>query len=104
MVITKCESDGQCSCKDNIDGLKCSKCKDGYFGFPNCKRNRIQQTQLKSLFIKSFTACNCVTEGSKSTTCDDKTGACECKANIVGEKCDACTDEFYNFPTCEGLF
>ena len=44
MVITKCESDGQCSCKDNIDGLKCSKCKDGYFGFPNCKRNRIQQT------------------------------------------------------------
>ena len=39
-----CTSDGECLCKDNIDGLKCSKCKDGYFGFPNCKRNRIQQT------------------------------------------------------------
>ena len=37
MVITKCESDGQCSCKDNIVGKKCDACKDEFYNFPTCR-------------------------------------------------------------------
>ena len=32
-----CNDDGQCTCKDEIEGANCDKCKDGYFDFPNCK-------------------------------------------------------------------
>ena len=28
---------GECDCNDKIDGAKCDKCEDGYFGFPICK-------------------------------------------------------------------
>ena len=30
---------GKCTCKDNIDGIKCDKCKDGYYNFPTCQGN-----------------------------------------------------------------
>ena len=28
---------GQCSCYENIIGRTCSRCKTGYYGFPNCR-------------------------------------------------------------------
>ena len=28
---------GQCSCHDNVIGVKCSECEPGYYGFPNCR-------------------------------------------------------------------
>ena len=32
------EFGGQCPCKDNVIGRTCSRCKVGFYGFPNCKR------------------------------------------------------------------
>ena len=32
-----CYSSGQCVCKTNVIGKKCTHCKSGYFGFPNCR-------------------------------------------------------------------
>ena len=29
---------GQCPCKRNVIGRTCSRCKMGFYGFPNCKR------------------------------------------------------------------
>ena len=48
-----------------------------------------------------FSACNCNTQGSYGKTCNDN-GECSCKANIINDKCDACADGFFNFPTCQG--
>ena len=48
-------------------------------------------------------ACVCNVEGSLSEQCN-KDGKCTCKANIIGEKCDTCKDEFHSFPLCEGKF
>ena len=28
---------GQCPCKDNVIGRNCTRCKSGYYGFPDCK-------------------------------------------------------------------
>ena len=47
-------------------------------------------------------ACKCDEQGSLTELCDDD-GKCDCKPNIVGEKCDACLDQFYSFPQCKGM-
>ena len=33
----ECNSSGNCFCKLNVIGSKCTNCKLGYFGFPDCK-------------------------------------------------------------------
>ena len=47
-------------------------------------------------------ACVCNGEGSLTEQCDEE-GKCNCKANIIGDKCDTCQDEFHSFPLCQGL-
>ena len=34
-------------------------------------------------------------------TCDKSNGKCVCKSNIIGHKCDKCTDRFFGFPSCQ---
>ena len=51
-----------------------------------------------------FVHCNCQKEGSKSLKCDKRDGKCQCKAYIVGDKCDKCADGFYDFPNCQCMF
>ena len=29
---------GQCTCRENVIGRKCTHCREGYYGFPRCKR------------------------------------------------------------------
>ena len=31
-----CNSYGTCNCKTNVIGAKCTACKTGFYGFPNC--------------------------------------------------------------------
>ena len=33
----KCDENGQCTCKDCIDGDKCTDCKVAYYKFPDCE-------------------------------------------------------------------
>ena len=41
------EFGGQCPCKPNVIGRQCSRCKVGYYGFPNCKREFTINALLK---------------------------------------------------------
>ena len=45
--------------------------------------------------------CECNPLGSVSLDCDDH-GLCQCKDNVVGDKCDQCAEEHFNFPNCTG--
>uniref|UniRef100_A0A8C3IVW1 Laminin subunit alpha 3 n=1 Tax=Chrysemys picta bellii TaxID=8478 RepID=A0A8C3IVW1_CHRPI len=65
---------GQCSCKPNVIGRRCSRCQTGYYGFPFCK------------------LCNC---GRR--LCDDITGQCICPPQTVKPKCEACERQFFNY-------
>lgn len=38
----------------------------------------------------SSAACHCHINGSVSEICDSRTGQCECKANVIGRRCDVC--------------
>ena len=61
----------------------------------------IKPGKLGLCLLFQFSDCNCTTEGSNGITCDD-TGVCNCKANIVNDKCDECATGYFNFPSCEG--
>ncbi len=39
--------------------------------------------------------CGCNTTGSLDSTCEQLTGACTCKPNFVGDKCDQCEHGYY---------
>ena len=45
-------------------------------------------------------ACNCNNQGSNGIACNNDF-QCSCKTNIKGLICDACNDNFFNFPTCQ---
>ena len=38
LVFSCAKVGGQCTCKDNIIGRQCTKCKPGYYGYPNCQK------------------------------------------------------------------
>ena len=43
---------GQCSCKPNVIGRQCTKCKPDFFGFPDCK-------QVCELLLKGLQFVSC---------------------------------------------
>ena len=63
--------------------------------------NLFVQNELNNTFF--YSACDCEKQGTvdNDDTCDDN-GACKCKANFNGDKCDTCSAGFYNFPACTG--
>ena len=36
-VNSVCNQDGICTCKDDVEGDRCSRCKPNHFGFPSCQ-------------------------------------------------------------------
>ena len=47
--------------------------------------------------------CECNEEGAVDNTCTEVDGKCACKEHIIGDKCAECEEEFFGFPTCEGM-
>lgn len=47
-----------------------------------------------------FSACICDQVGTKH--CNSYTGQCECKPNVIGEKCERCELEHYGFQSGQG--
>ncbi|XP_068678125.1 laminin subunit alpha-like [Montipora foliosa] len=121
------EFGGQCSCRPNVIGRTCSRCKTGYYGFPNCR-------QCRCVYCNEITgACDCPTNtvgpncelclqgsyghdpifGCKdcecerngvidgNLACDAKTGQCICRPSHTGRQCDKCATGYYNYPLCQ---
>ena len=70
-----CNSEFQCSCKNNYKGLICDACNDNFFNFPTCQ------------------SCQCNKQGSVSLQCSSD-GSCNCQDGYIGEKCSACAEGF----------
>jgi usherin len=88
-LLGECESNGQCECKRNVEGIKCEQCKEGYFSLSNINPDGCRQ-------------CICSLNGTIQnefglSLCDDKTGQCECKSpKITGFNCHECVDTYYD--------
>ncbi|XP_050565519.1 laminin subunit alpha-2 [Cygnus atratus] len=89
-VPGSCDSlSGACLiCKPGTTGQYCERCADGYFG--------------NALDARNCQPCHCHINGSISEICDSKTGQCECKANVIGRRCDVCKPETFGLQSSRG--
>lgn len=73
-LTATCDLDsGQCTCRTNVEGLKCDTCVNGTWNIysgDGCED------------------CMCDPVGSVDGNCDLYTGRCVCKKGVGGEKCD----------------
>ena len=47
--------------------------------------------------------CECNEDGSVNELCDEASGKCTCKENVIGDKCTQCATEFWGIiSNCEG--
>ncbi|XP_077208858.1 laminin subunit alpha-1 isoform X1 [Paroedura picta] len=77
---------GEClKCIGNTAGFHCEKCADGFFG--------------DAVTSKDCHACECHLNSSVSNICHHETGLCQCKPNVVGQKCDKCLVGYYGLRT-----
>lgn len=53
--------------------------------------------QLHQSNMISFSDCQCDPTGSVSALCSSLGGACQCKANVVGRRCDRCAPGTFGF-------
>ena len=77
------------ACLNNTAGPSCEICASGYFG--------------DAVVRKDCQKCACDPCGTDH--CDDKTGQCICKPNVMGELCDQCAKDHYGIErqgTCNG--
>ncbi|KAM6433798.1 laminin subunit alpha-2 [Rhynochetos jubatus] len=75
-------------CKPGTTGQYCERCADGYFG--------------DALNARNCQPCHCHINGSFSQICDSRTGQCECKANVIGRRCDICQPETFGLHSSRG--
>ena len=72
-------------CPLNSSGVGCGSCDDGMFGDP--------------FNNSSCQMCNCDINGSQNILCSNE-GICNCKADVVGDKCRTCSTGLFPFPDC----
>ncbi|XP_073347774.1 laminin subunit alpha-3-like [Pagrus major] len=88
--VGECEQkSGQCHCKPNACGHACDTCKDGYF-----------LLQKKQYF--GCQGCQCDVGGAVGMACDEMSGQCRCRGNVVGRQCTEPAPSYY-FPTLHQL-
>ncbi|KPP63172.1 hypothetical protein Z043_118590, partial [Scleropages formosus] len=77
------EIGGQCKCKRHVSGQQCNQCQHGFYN-------------LQPSNPDGCRACNCNTAGTVQAdiTCQQDSGQCRCKANVIGLICDHCNFGF----------
>ena len=56
------------------------------------------------LILFFLSECECNEDGSVNELCDEASGKCTCKENVIGDKCTQCATEFWGIiSNCEGI-
>ena len=79
-LLDKCNKNtGVCSCKLNVEGNNCDRCKSGFFNLSQSNPQGCEQ-------------CACDTKGTVggSGQCDQQSGNCTCKPLVIGQRCNQC--------------
>lgn len=87
---------GEClKCIYNTAGYRCDSCLAGFFG------------DALALNKGDCRPCQCFRRGtlqlpSGTLQCDQVSGQCECKPNVMGNNCDRCLDGFFDLESGNG--
>ncbi|XP_064417542.1 laminin subunit beta-4 [Latimeria chalumnae] len=73
---------GRCLCKENVEGMRCDRCRSGHF-------------RLRADDPLGCQSCRCNPLGSVSSTCDAVTGECICQRLVTGRLCNQCFPEHW---------
>ncbi|KAM8846710.1 LOW QUALITY PROTEIN: laminin subunit alpha-2 [Synchiropus picturatus] len=77
---------GQCRrCRLGYGGPACDRCADGYYG--------------DAIVAKNCQPCQCHANGSISEVCNQQSGQCQCRVNVIGRQCDECVAETHGIAT-----
>ncbi|KAM6320647.1 laminin subunit beta-4 [Aegotheles albertisi] len=69
---------GRCPCKENVEGVRCDKCRANYY-------------RLSGSDPLGCQPCNCDPSGSLPfSICDPATGECLCQRFATGRRCEKC--------------
>uniref|UniRef100_A0A8C3J6K5 Laminin subunit beta 4 n=1 Tax=Calidris pygmaea TaxID=425635 RepID=A0A8C3J6K5_9CHAR len=69
---------GRCPCKENVEGVRCDKCRANYYGLSGSDPLGCQP-------------CDCDPSGSLPfSICDPATGECLCQQFATGRRCEKC--------------
>ncbi|XP_011142346.1 laminin subunit gamma-1 [Harpegnathos saltator] len=89
---------GEClKCVNNTAGFHCDECLPGYYGDALSDRKE-----------DGCKLCQCYPPGTvelddgRVMPCDQLTGHCTCKPNVVGRNCDRCEEGYYHIMSGEG--
>uniref|UniRef100_A0A7N8Y598 Laminin, alpha 4 n=1 Tax=Mastacembelus armatus TaxID=205130 RepID=A0A7N8Y598_9TELE len=88
LIFSECHNvTGHCQhCWGNTAGANCERCAPGFYG--------------DAISAKNCRECECNECGTSS--CDDRTGVCHCKAGVTGRLCDQCEEGYSGFSSCQG--
>ncbi|XP_052761904.1 multiple epidermal growth factor-like domains protein 10 [Mya arenaria] len=111
-----CNDNGNCNCRAEFMGNKCSECQSGYYGAycnVSCSAGCVNGLCLKDgtcLCHPNFVTekCDTCADGRYGVNCDDicsvgctkrscdrSNGFCKCIPNFSGDTCDQCISGFY---------
>ncbi|XP_076033711.1 laminin subunit beta-1 isoform X3 [Oratosquilla oratoria] len=91
---------GRCHCKTYVDGLKCDRCKAGYWNFTEenpegCEvATEDYHNQPKSEWPRKKCTCNLLGTVNNDG-CDVYTGRCQCKRFVTGKDCNQCLPQHF---------
>uniref|UniRef100_A0A4W5KYG2 Laminin subunit alpha 3 n=1 Tax=Hucho hucho TaxID=62062 RepID=A0A4W5KYG2_9TELE len=84
-----CIGGGQCYCKPDVCSHTCDTCKEGYY-----------LLQKRNYF--GCQGCQCDVGGAIGRGCDEMSGQCQCRKNVVGRTCTEPAPNYY-FPSLHHL-
>ncbi|XP_046762736.1 laminin subunit beta-4 isoform X1 [Gallus gallus] len=74
---------GRCLCKENVEGVRCDKCKANHF-------------RLRGSDPLGCQPCNCDAAGTLPfSVCDSTTGECLCQQFTTGRRCEKCVEGYW---------
>ncbi|MGH0178710.1 UNVERIFIED_CONTAM: hypothetical protein FKN15_000308 [Acipenser sinensis] len=84
------QSGGRCICKAHVEGPRCDRCRAGFYG-------------LSAADPQGCKECPCSLTGSRGDrACDPQSGRCFCLPNVIGQQCEMCAPDHWNFRSGRG--